>query len=229
MGAEQARPGPAAAQEEEALRSDTARAVGFSDAVFAIIITVLVLELNPPEVHPGGMGHILLEQWPTYLAYVTSYLWVAVGWLNHKGTYHRIRRTDRGLQWWNLGVLFSTALLPFATVVVSRSVQAGDRADEMVAVVLYAAVGVVLSAAWLGLYHYLSRHEHLLQERVPARFFAVERGRAVLGIAAYAVAALVGWLGAVPVALVIFLLLPPFYALSSNGFYDLRQRLRRHR
>lgn len=229
MRAARRRPEPAEAQEETALRSDTARLVGFSDAVFAIIVTLLALELNPTEAKPGEMGHLLLEQWPTYLAYVTSYLWVAVGWLNHKGTFHRIRSTDSGLHWWNLAVLFGTALLPFATVVVSRSMQAGDRADEQVGVVLYASVGAVLSAAWLGLYHYLSRHKVLLQEHVPARFFAVERGRAVLGIAAYAVAAVAGWLGGVPLALGIFLLLPVFYALSSNGFYDLRRRMRRPR
>ncbi|MGK5440687.1 TMEM175 family protein [Micromonospora sp. URMC 105] len=227
MGAERGRAEPAQAQEEAALRSDIGRAVGFSDAVFAIIITVLVLELSPPEVQPGGMAHALAEQWPTYLAYVTSYLWVAVGWLNHKGTFHRVRCTDRGLHWWNLAVLFTTALLPFATVVLSRSVQAGDRADEVLAVVLYALVGVLLSVAWLGLYHYLSRHQDLLQQHVPARFFGVERGRALFGIVAYAVAALVGALGSVPVALGIFLLLPVFYALSSNGFYDLRRRMRR--
>ncbi|MGC5020558.1 TMEM175 family protein [Micromonospora sp. DT47] len=229
MDAERERPEPAEQQEEAALRSDTGRAVGFSDAVFAIIITLLVLDLRTPEVPPGGLLHALLDQWPVYLAYVTSYLYVAVNWLNHKGTFHRIRCTDRGLHWFNLGVLFSVALLPFVTAVVSRAVQSGDRFDERVAVALYGLVGVVLSAAWLGLYHHLNRHRDLLQAHTSPRFFAVERLRAVLGIVLYAAAGMVGWLVSVPVALVVFLLLPLFYGLSSNGFYDLRRRVRRHR
>ncbi|RZU77766.1 uncharacterized protein DUF1211 [Micromonospora kangleipakensis] len=119
------------------LRSDTGRAIGFSDAVLAIIITLLVLDLRTPEVPPGGLLHALLSQWPVYLAYVTSYLYVAVNWLNHKGTFHRVRCTDRGLHWANLVVLFSVALLPFVTAVVSRAVEKGDRFDERVAVACY--------------------------------------------------------------------------------------------
>ncbi|MFF3865040.1 TMEM175 family protein [Micromonospora sp. NPDC001898] len=228
MDSDRDRPGTAD-DEVGDLRSDTGRAIGFSDAVFAIIITILVLDLRTPEVPPGGLLRSLLDEWPVYLAYVTSYLYVAVNWLNHKGTFHRVRCTDRGLHWVNLGVLFSVALLPFATAVLSSAVQHGDRSDERVAVALYGLVGVVLSAAWLALYHHLSRHRDLLGPRVSPRFFAVERLRAVLGIVAYAVAGLVGSLVSVPVALVVFLLLPIFYGLSSNGFYDLRRWARRHR
>ncbi|SCF08352.1 TMEM175 family protein [Micromonospora mirobrigensis] len=217
------------AEEDEVagLRSDTGRAIGFSDAVFAIIITLLVLDLRIPEVPPGGLLHALLDQWPVYLAYVTSYLYVAVNWLNHKGTFHRVRCTDVGLQWANLAVLFTVALLPFVTAVVSDAVQHGNRFDERVAVSCYGMLGVVLSAAWLWLYHYLSRHRELLQSHVPASFFAGERLRAVLGVAAYAVAGLVGWLVSVPAALLVLLLLPAFYGLSSNGLADLRRRAHR--
>ena len=96
-------------------RSDTRRAEAFSDGVLAIIITLLVLELKPPQGEPGRLLAGLLAQWPTYLAYVTSYLYVAVIWLNHKATFKRIHTIDRGLHWANVGVLFTTALLPFAT------------------------------------------------------------------------------------------------------------------
>jgi uncharacterized membrane protein len=215
--------------EATGLRSDTARAIGFSDAVFAIIITLLVLDLGTPEVPPGGLLRALLEQWPVYLAYVTSYLYVAVNWLNHKGTFHRVRCTDRGLHWVNLGVLFSVALLPFVTAVVSHAVRNGDRFDERVAVALYGLVGVVLSVAWLGLYHHLSRHRDLLQPDISPRFFAIERLRAGLGIVLYAVAGLVGWFLSVPAGLLVLLVLPLFYGLSSNGFYDLRRWTRRSR
>ncbi|MFI5490368.1 TMEM175 family protein [Micromonospora echinaurantiaca] len=64
-------------------RSDTSRAIAFSDAVFAIIITLLVLDLRVPDVPPGRLLFGLLEQWPGYVAYLASYAYVAVVWLNH--------------------------------------------------------------------------------------------------------------------------------------------------
>lgn len=73
------------------LGTDTTRAEAFSDGVFAIIITLLVLDVGVPEHEPGGLLEGLLAQWPTYLAYVTSYLYVGVVWLNHKATFRRIQ------------------------------------------------------------------------------------------------------------------------------------------
>ncbi|MEH1167496.1 TMEM175 family protein [Micromonospora sp. CPCC 205539] len=210
------------------LRSETSRLFSFSDGVFAIIITLLVLDLQPPEVPRGELLHALVERWPVYLAYVTSYLFVAVSWLNHRSAFHRVGSSGKGLQWWNLSVLFSTALVPFATSVVSSSVQQGDRADERAAVALYGLVGVLLTASWLGLYHHLARHPDLLNAAVPRGFFPAERTRAVVGILGYALAALVGFLASPPIALVIFLLLPIFYALTSSGLYELRRLRRAH-
>lgn len=68
-------------------RSDTNRAEAFSDAVIAIVITLLVLELTPPETEPGELLAGLLGQWPTYLAYAASYIYLAVIWLNHKSAF----------------------------------------------------------------------------------------------------------------------------------------------
>ncbi|MEV2237910.1 TMEM175 family protein, partial [Micromonospora sp. NPDC049891] len=82
-------------------RSDTSRAIAFSDAVLAIIITLLVVDLRVPEVPPGRLLFGLLEQWPGYAAYLASYAYVAVVWLNHKSTFNRIKESDRGLHWVN--------------------------------------------------------------------------------------------------------------------------------
>jgi uncharacterized membrane protein len=79
--------------------------MAFSDGVFAIVITLLVLDLRPPRVKAGQLLRGLLEQWPTYTAYVTSYLYVAVVWLNHKAAFQRIRWLDRGTSWANFGIL----------------------------------------------------------------------------------------------------------------------------
>lgn len=91
----------------------------------------------------------LLGQWPVYLAYLSSYLYVAVVWFNHKAAFRRIGSIDWGLLWANQGVLFMTALLPFATAVVARALQEGNVSDERTAVGLYALVGrCCVRAGW---------------------------------------------------------------------------------
>lgn len=103
--------------------AETSRAVAFSDGVLAIVITLLVLDLRVPDVEPGRLLQGLADQWPVYLAYLTSSLYVGVVWLNHKATFLRVRHMDRGLHWANLGVLFTTALLPFPTAVLSSALR----------------------------------------------------------------------------------------------------------
>ncbi|MEV7983697.1 TMEM175 family protein [Micromonospora sp. NPDC085948] len=210
------------------LRRETSRLLSFSDGVFAIIITLLVLDLQPPRVGRGQLLDALFEQWPAYLAYVTSYVIVAVSWINHRATFNRVTSSGKGLQWYNLGVLFSTALLPFATSVLSQALREGDRADQRAAVVLYGLAGAFLSLTWLGLYHYLARHRDLLDEAVADFFFPSERARAAAGVLGYSLAILVGYLVNPLFALGIFLLLPIFFSLTSSGLYELR-RLRRLR
>lgn len=210
-------------------RSDTGRALAFSDGVFAIIITVLVLDLRPPEAEPGRLFFGLLYQWPTYLAYLTSYLYVAVVWLNHKAAFTHVRTMDRGLHWANLGVLFTTALLPFPTAVISNTMRKGNLADEVTAVGLYALIGAVLCASWLAFFNYLSRHPALLHDYHDQQFFARESARAWFGLISYIVAGVFGYLLSPWVALAIFLLLPIFYGLTSHGLDYLPVTLRRSR
>jgi uncharacterized membrane protein len=168
-------------QDRRAERADTRRAEAFSDSVLAIIITLLVLDLRAPDVPPGQMHSALLQQWPTYVAYVTSYLYVGVVWTNHKAAFRRIRFVDRGLHWANLGILFTTALLPFPTAVIAKAMQHGNLADERMAVGLYAMIGSLLCASWLAFFHYLGRHPYLVKEDVHERFFPAEQTRALAG------------------------------------------------
>lgn len=169
-------------EEELGTISDTRRAEAFSDGVLAIVITLLILELHLPKTAPGQLLAALLRQWPTYLAYMTSYAYIAVIWLNHKHAFNRIRRMNRGLHWANLGILFTTALFPFATAVVSRAVETGNPADERTAVMLYALVGALVCGSWLVFFLYLDHHPQLHARGVPERFFRGEFLRAGLGV-----------------------------------------------
>jgi len=196
--------------------SDTRRVEAFSDGVFAIAITLLVLDLHVPAFDPGRLLHDLGHLWGAYIAYVSSFLYIGVIWLNHHNAFTRIHRIDFGLQWANLGLLFTTALLPFPTAVLSAALQSGATSDRRIAVVLYALVAGAMTATWLGLFHHLSHHPELTDGEDGAAFFGGERRRAWLGLGAYGVAACAGLVYPVA-ALPFFLVLPIFYALTSEG------------
>src|SRR5438094_3841203 len=91
----------------------------FSDAIFAVLITVLVLELRPPE---QPTFEALLERWPTWLSYAVSYLFIAIVWANHHYLLRYAREATPRLTWFNFAHLFSVSLLPLptASMAVSR-------------------------------------------------------------------------------------------------------------
>ncbi|HLH21074.1 MAG TPA: TMEM175 family protein [Chloroflexota bacterium] len=204
---------------------DTDRTEAFSDGVFAIVITLLVLDLRSPQHEPGQLLPALLQQWPVYLAYFASFLYVGVIWLNHHAVFAHIRHADQGLRLANLGILFTTALLPFPTVVVSDAFRGGNATDIQVAVAVYALIAAAMCASWLVFYSYLAHRHGLLAERgVDAVFFREEHKRAWVGIAGYTVAGILGYAVMPVIGLLVFVALPAFYALTSEGLLSLRAR-----
>jgi uncharacterized membrane protein len=92
--------------------AESNRVEAFSDGVLAIAITLLVLDLRTAG-HPGHVGGDLLAQWPTYLAYVASFIYIGVVWVNHHALFNRIASVDTGLLWCNLALLLAASVLPF--------------------------------------------------------------------------------------------------------------------
>jgi uncharacterized membrane protein len=131
-----------------------ARLEALSDGVFAIIITLLVLDLRVPrDLAERGipLREALLQQWPAYAAYVLSFLQVGVVWANHHTMFHYIRRADHLLRVYTLLLLLCVALLPFTTALLAEYVR-GSESDARIAAALYAATlgvaGVFFNAAW---------------------------------------------------------------------------------
>lgn len=194
--------------------SESSRVEAFSDGVLAIVVTLLVLDLKTPE--GGEFARGLADQWPAYVAYLASFGYAGVIWVNHHYLFTRVRRVDVGLLWRNLWLLFAASALPFPTAVMSASFQHGAVHDEKVALILYAAAAALAVASWLALFHHLSRHPELLYDPGHTTFFANERRRALAGISAYAICA--GVAVALPrAALILALLIPFFYGLTSEG------------
>jgi len=98
---------------------DTAdRLAAYSDAVFAVIVTIMVLELRAPD-QPGFSA--LWHLWPTAVSYAVSYLFIAIIWINHHHLMRFVGRPTLGLIWMNFVHLFMVSLLPFATAWVART------------------------------------------------------------------------------------------------------------
>ncbi|MBE1162496.1 DUF1211 domain-containing protein [Dyella sp. 7MK23] len=115
-----------------------------SDAVFAVLITILVLDMKPP--HGVGVTD-LLTLWPTSIAYGLSYLFIATVWVNHHHLLAFFQRGSSSLLWANLGHLFSVSLLPFTTEWMAES-----RLSAW-PVAIYAAVFALVNATYLLLSH----------------------------------------------------------------------------
>jgi uncharacterized membrane protein len=138
--------------------TDAFRIVGFSDACFAIVITLLVIEIRLPHAQPGHLGRALLEAWPSYAAFALAFVYVGAIWLNHHGLFRTISRTDRGLSSINLGILGMSALMPFPTGVLAEALQGGNADDQRAAVILYGIIAGLMSTAWAPIFPYLERH-----------------------------------------------------------------------
>jgi uncharacterized membrane protein len=202
--------------------SDTDRLESFSDGVFAITITLLVFDIIRPDYEPGRLAEKLLAQWPNYIAFLASFLYVGIIWLNHRAVFSRVRLCDRSLHLANLFLLLTSGLIPFPTALLSTALQHGDARDAIVAVEIYAAIGSSMCLAWLALFHTLAIRPYLQEDYVEWSYFPQERHRAVLGVALYTVAGVIGWAYSAKLALLIFLVLPLFYATTSEGLTETR-------
>jgi uncharacterized membrane protein len=123
-------------------RATPERMSAFSDGVFAVLITVLVLELRPPEL-PTFKALLLL--WPTWLSYAVSYLFIAIVWTNHHYLMRYATEATPRLLWFNFAHLFSMSLLPFSTAWMAVSALAPQP------VAFYAAVFFLVNATYICL------------------------------------------------------------------------------
>jgi uncharacterized membrane protein len=196
--------------------AESSRVEAFSDGVLAIAITLLVLDLHT-NFAPGGAGHAILDQWPTYLAYVASFMYIGVIWVNHHSLFTRIDRVDAGLLWCNLGLLLTASVLPFPTAELAAAMSGHHttHGDQVSALLLYAVISSAMAFSWLVIFIYLHTHRELCSS-APAGFFRAEQLRAVPGIIVPFAPVLVG-LWNPRAALVLLVVMPVFYAVTANG------------
>jgi uncharacterized membrane protein len=195
----------------------TSRMEALSDATFAIVITLLVLEIHRPSGPAGHLARELIVEWPSYLGYTVAFINVGVIWLNHHYVFSQLAHTDLTLNWINLAILGTAALIPFPTGVLAAAFGAADLADQKTAVVLYALVAFAMSASWIPLFVHLRRNPVMLKDAVAPDYFAIEVIRPVAGAAGYVLAALLGWFVQPIIAAAICILIVAYYASTSTG------------
>jgi uncharacterized membrane protein len=143
----------------------TGRFEAFSDGVFAIAATLLVLEFTVNSgPHAPPLGTQLLHLWPSYLAYATSFLTIGIIWMNHHFCVDTIARADRTLLFLNVLLLITVAFLPFPTKLVGQFLQ---NEGEQAAVYVYDATFVLMAVIYNIWWRYASTGRRLIDERVP--------------------------------------------------------------
>ena len=196
------------------------RVEAFSDAVFAITITLLVLEIPRPDLEMEHLGRRLLEAWPDYAAFLVSFVYVGVLWLNHHALFARIREVDLGLRWINLIILGTTALLPFSTGVLAGAYAVDAATDNRrPAVVLYALVNLLMSSAWIPVFRHLRRHPELLADPSEQGLIAAQRSRPLVGVISYALAGALGYVIHPLIAIALFVWMIVYHAITSDGLH----------
>jgi uncharacterized membrane protein len=128
---------------------ETARVEAFSDGVFAIAVTLLVLEIRVPHVEASRLPDALLALWPSYFALVTSFFTISVMWLNHHRMFSYLGRTDARLLLLNGLLLLGITFVPFPTAVVAAYLgQPGQRAAACFLAIVYVGIAIAFNLLW---------------------------------------------------------------------------------
>jgi uncharacterized membrane protein len=189
----------------------TSRLVGFSDGVFAITITLLILEIKPPD--DENLLHGLLALWPSYLAYALTFLFIGQVWANHHVMFDHIRVADRLMLLLNTLLLMVVAFLPFATSVLADALR--SEHGQRTAVVFYGIAFALTALTFNAVWQYARRHGMLSDALDSAGAAAIGR-RFQLALAWLATGALFG--AALPVlGVVVIAAFNAFYWLPIRG------------
>ena len=175
----------------------TSRLEAFSDGVIAIAITLLVLEIHVPETDgPDSLGHQLADQWPSYAAYLVSFVTIGIIWVNHHAMVSRLRKTNHTVLILNLFLLMSIAILPFTTDLVAEYLRESD--GQHLAAAIYGGSLLLMGLAFYAMQRYTLDGEggDLLGVELSEGDRRAIKQRNALGLVPYAVATAVAPLSA---------------------------------
>jgi uncharacterized membrane protein len=191
----------------------TGRLEAFSDGVFAIAATLLVLEFTVNA--NKDLGQQLLHIWPSYLAYVTSFVTIGIIWMNHHHTVSLLGRVDRTFLFINILLLLTIAFLPFPTKLVGEDLRHGG---EEAAVLDYTATLLLMAVLHQFWWQYARRGRRLIRDDVvDSALEAVDRSY-LAGVPSYGVAFVVAFF--FPLAAVFITFGIAAFYLPSAALFD---------
>src|SRR3954449_8080254 len=193
------------------------RIEAFSDAVIAVAITLLALDLHVPDpAGPGSLAHRLGEQWPNYAAYVISFLTIGIIWINHHAMLQRLVSVDHAILVLNLLLLLTIGVLPFSTALMAEYLNASH--GQNLAAVVYGGSFLFMALAFFAMQrHLLLAKQHLLHDRLTPEVRQGVLRRNAIGLVPYAVAT-VGGIVSPFLTLAICAGVAMFYALPGTTF-----------
>jgi TMEM175 potassium channel family protein len=164
------------------------RLEAFSDGVLAIAITLLVLDIHVPSPRHGvSLAHQLGAQWPSYAAYLTSFLTIGIIWINHHAMIRRLRAVDHSILIWNLLLLLTIGVLPFTTSLVAAYLKQGH--GQHLAAAIYSGSYLLMSIAFAATNrHILFARAHMHRVPLAERERRSILTRGVVGLVPYLIA-----------------------------------------
>ena len=145
-------------------RWETGRIEAFSDGVFAIAITLLVLDIDIPASEFDDLWSAIFHEWPAYLGYATSFLTIGGLWLAHHGVFRRLRYADNRVMRVNLLLLMAVSFLPFPTRLVAEAIR--DESAARAAAIFYGAWLLAIALMFSALWAAVARDRELLKSEV---------------------------------------------------------------
>jgi uncharacterized membrane protein len=195
----------------ESMGKQTARLETFSDGVFAIAATLLILEVNLPG--HGSVTHDLVHAWPSYVAYAISFLTIGIIWVNHHTVLQQIGRVDRTFLFINVIFLMIVAFSPFPTRVVAEHLRDGSKPAAFAYGVNFTLMAISYGAMWF----YAARGRRLIAEDADQRIVSGISRSFAPGSLIYGAATLSSLLSAY-LAVALYAAIALFYVVESSVF-----------
>lgn len=149
-----------------AARWDTTRTEAFSDGVFSIAATLLVLDIAVPVSQLHDLWSGIVHEWPAYLAYATSFITIGGMWLAHQSLFSRLQSANGNVVRANLALLMAVAFLPFPTRLVAEALRLHGSGSERAASVFYGVSLLAVACLFSLLWRVVSRDRRLLKPQV---------------------------------------------------------------
>lgn len=206
----------------DAIKDDkeTGRLEAFSDGVFAVAITLLVLNIKipgidlPPGKLPGdtGLWHALGDEWPVLAAYVTSFATIGIMWLNHHRLFQHIKRINTVLVLLNLLLLLFIVFVPVPTALLAEYV---NRPDQHAAAIVYSGTFFLTACCFNLLWRYASYHNRLIGKNVDSRAIQAISRQYLFGPLVYLIAFVLAFVST-PATIIASFALALFFALPAR-------------